>query len=69
MNDQSAPIDALGDELYLALRQREVVEPLSARHPSLTIEQAYRIQQRMLNRRLQDGEQVVGKKSASPRKR
>jgi 2-oxopent-4-enoate/cis-2-oxohex-4-enoate hydratase len=62
MSDHAIPVDALGDELYMALRQREVVEPLSARHAGLTIEQAYGIQQRMLNRRLQDGECVVGKK-------
>lgn len=55
-------IDALGDELYTALRGKHTIEPLSDRHPELTIEQAYRIQERMMLRRRQDGERIVGKK-------
>jgi 2-oxopent-4-enoate/cis-2-oxohex-4-enoate hydratase len=55
-------IDSLGDELYTALRTQQVVEPLSNRYPDITIEQAYAIQQRMLLRRQQDGERIVGKK-------
>lgn len=54
--------EKLGDELYEALSQRRVLEPLSTRHPDITIEHAYAIQQRMLARRLAAGEQVVGKK-------
>lgn len=54
--------DTLGDELYAALRDRRVVDPLSGRHPDLTIEDAYAIQQRMLSHRLAAGERVVGKK-------
>ncbi|ADU98114.1 2-oxopent-4-enoate hydratase [Alicycliphilus denitrificans] len=54
--------EQLGEELYQALRQRQVLEPLSNRHPGLTIEDAYAIQQRMLARRLAAGEKVVGKK-------
>lgn len=53
---------ALGDELYAALRECRVVEPLSNRHPDITIDDAYAIQQRMLARRLEAGERVVGKK-------
>jgi len=55
-------IDTLGDELYTALRGRHTIEPLSDRYPELTIEQAYRIQERMMLRRRQDGERIVGKK-------
>jgi len=55
-------IETLGDELYNALRARTVVEPLTSRHPDITIEDAYHIQQRMIARRLQAGERVVGKK-------
>ena len=51
-------IETLGDELYTALRDRQVVDPLSTRFPDITIEQAYRIQERMLQRRLQDGERI-----------
>ena len=56
------PIESLGDELYAALRGRHTIEPLSSRHPQLTIEQAYSIQERMMLRRRQDGERIVGKK-------
>lgn len=52
----------LGDELYQALAGRQVVEPLTARHPDITMDDAYAIQQRMLAHRLAAGEKVVGKK-------
>lgn len=55
-------IGTLGDELYSALCTRTVVEPLTSRHPDIIIEDAYHIQQRMISRRLQAGERVVGKK-------
>lgn len=55
-------IGTLGDELYSALCTRTVVEPLTSRHPEITVEDAYHIQQRMISRRLQAGERVVGKK-------
>ena len=54
--------DHLGEELYQALVQRQTLAPLSERHPGLTLEDAYAIQQRMLARRLAAGERVVGKK-------
>jgi len=47
MTSPDLSLDALGDELYTALRQCQVLEPLTRRHPALTIEQAYRIQQRL----------------------
>ena len=55
-------IEQLGDELYHALVKREVLAPLTERHPDITIEDAYRIQQRMIARRLEAGERIVGKK-------
>ena len=51
-----------GDELYAALRARATVQPLSEREPSITIDDAYHVSRRLLERRLGDGEQVVGKK-------
>ena len=57
-----ALIARLGDELYTALTSCEVLDPLTNRHPEITIEDAYRIQQQMLSRRLAAGEKVVGKK-------
>lgn len=51
-----------GDELYEALLARYTVRPLLEREPDITIDDAYRIQQRMVERRLQAGETIVGKK-------
>ncbi|AYH43778.1 2-oxopent-4-enoate hydratase [Azoarcus sp. DN11] len=55
-------IERLGDELYQALVKRETLAPLTERHPDITIEDAYRVQQRMIARRLEAGECIVGKK-------
>ncbi|MBN3786015.1 2-oxopent-4-enoate hydratase [Burkholderia sp. Ac-20353] len=55
-------ISSLGDELYAALTDRRVLEPLTSRHTDLTIEDAYRIQQRLNARRVEAGEQIIGKK-------
>ena len=52
----------LGDELFDALQARRTVPPLTSRHPEITIDDAYAIQQRMMARRLAAGERVVGKK-------
>jgi 2-oxopent-4-enoate/cis-2-oxohex-4-enoate hydratase len=53
---------ALGDELYRALRARTTVPPLTAREPEITIDDAYHISRRLLERRLADGETIIGKK-------
>ncbi len=58
----SAKINALGDELYNALRSQQSIAPLTEREPDITIDDAYYISLRMLNRRQEDGEKVVGKK-------
>lgn len=58
----SAKINALGDELYNALRSQQSIAPLTQREPDITIDDAYYISLRMLNRRQEDGEKVVGKK-------
>ncbi|ART46900.1 2-oxopent-4-enoate hydratase [Acidovorax carolinensis] len=55
-------IQQLGDELFDALQGRKTLAPLTSRHPGITIDDAYAIQQRMLARRLAAGERVVGKK-------
>lgn len=52
----------LGDELYEALRNRTTVSPLTEREADLTIEDAYHISLRMLDRRIKDGESIIGKK-------
>ncbi len=56
-------IEALGDELYTALRACETLPPLTDREADITIEDAYHISLRMVNQRLErDGEKIVGKK-------
>ena len=58
----NAKIEHYGDELYQALVSRTPVDPLTDREPSITIEDAYQIQLRMIQRRLDAGETIVGKK-------
>jgi 2-oxopent-4-enoate/cis-2-oxohex-4-enoate hydratase len=58
----AAEATRLGDELYAALRERRTVAPITERFPDVTIDDAYAISRRMLDRRLSDGERVVGKK-------
>lgn len=55
-------IEQLGEELLQALRGRMTVPPLTARHPQLSIEQAYLISLHMLRLREAAGERVIGKK-------
>ena len=55
-------ITSLGDELCTALAECRVVEPLTSRHPGLTIDDAYAIQQHLMARRLAAGEKIIGKK-------
>lgn len=55
-------ITELGDELFAALRARQVVEPLTAREPAIDVDDAYRISLRLLERRTADGERLIGKK-------
>ena len=63
MQGQAFSIDGAADALYAALRNRSPIAPLTASHPDLSIEDAYRIQQRLVSRRQQeDRERIVGKK-------
>ena len=56
-------IEELGDELYGALRARRTLTPLTERWPEITIEDAYHVSLRMVNRRIEDdGERIIGKK-------
>lgn len=57
-----AKIEKYGDELYEALINRKAVAPLTDREPEITIEDAYQIQQRMIQRRVDAGETIIGKK-------
>ncbi|MBH1965423.1 MAG: 2-oxopent-4-enoate hydratase [Comamonadaceae bacterium] len=51
-----------GDALYDALINSRPIEPLTDSEPDITIEDAYQIQLRMIQRRIERGETVVGKK-------
>ena len=55
-------ISSLGDELYAAVKDCRVLDPLTSRYADLTIEDAYRIQQRLNACRIEAGERVIGKK-------
>ncbi len=55
-------VNQLGDELYNALLTKTPLDPLTTRHPDMSIVDAYAIQQRMIACRLNAGEKVVGKK-------
>ncbi|MCB0120708.1 MAG: 2-oxopent-4-enoate hydratase [Caldilineaceae bacterium] len=55
-------IQQYGDELYQALINRTPVVPLTDRESDITIEDAYQIQLRMVQRRVEAGETIVGKK-------
>jgi 2-oxopent-4-enoate/cis-2-oxohex-4-enoate hydratase len=58
-----AKIQALGDELYVALRECRTLAPLTDRESGIQIEDSYHISQRMVSRRVEDdGEVIVGKK-------
>ena len=59
---EQTTIVQLGDELYEALRNCRTVAPLTERHPDITIDNAYHIQQQLLKRRIEQGAHVVGKK-------
>jgi len=58
----AATKSALGDELFDALRARRTVAPLTERVPAITIDDAYWISRRLLERRLSNGETLIGKK-------
>lgn len=55
-------IAQLGNDLYEALSSQSTLAPLTERYADITVEDAYHISQRFLDRRLAAGETVVGKK-------
>lgn len=55
-------IQTCGDELFDAWRERRVLAPLLERFPGITTADAYAISLRMVARRVQAGETIVGKK-------
>ena len=55
-------IKQYGDELYHAMQSKQAVAPLTARESDISIEDAYHISLQMLNRRIDAGAKVIGKK-------
>lgn len=55
-------IAQFGDALYAALRARTTIAPLTGQAPDITIEDAYQVSVHFLERRLADGESMIGKK-------
>jgi 2-oxopent-4-enoate/cis-2-oxohex-4-enoate hydratase len=51
-----------GDELYEALVNRQQIKPLTERYNDITIDDAYHISMHLVNRRLDAGEKIIGKK-------
>ncbi len=54
--------ETLGQELFLAAKTRQVGEPLTARYPDMTAEDAYFIQQHMIGHYLDEGHRITGRK-------
>ncbi|MBU6958972.1 2-oxopent-4-enoate hydratase [Pseudomonas sp. CVAP len=60
MNKQE--IHVLGQQLHQALSNCQALAPLTDTYPDMTLEQAYEVQLSMIQRRLDDGQRVIGKK-------
>lgn len=55
-------IEACSSALFNALNSAVLIEPLRQRYPELTIADAYAVSLSLLQRRLENGEKIVGKK-------
>lgn len=53
---------ACGDELYQALVERKTLRPFTERFDDISVDDAYHISLRMMERRLAAGEKIIGKK-------
>lgn len=54
--------EKLGDELYQALITQSTLTPFTEREADITIDDAYYISLRMVSRRVEAGEKIIGKK-------
>lgn len=59
---QKININHLAEELYKAEKTRMPVEPLTDRFSAVTLEEAYNVQLVNVNRRINQGERIIGKK-------
>jgi 2-oxopent-4-enoate/cis-2-oxohex-4-enoate hydratase len=60
---KTALIETLADELFIALETRRTIPLISARYPEITVEDAYVISKKVLDKRLAAGERLIGKKN------
>lgn len=51
-----------GDELFEAMRSQKTLRPFTERYEDISIEDAYHISLRMVERRVASGERIIGKK-------
>ncbi len=51
-----------GDTLFECMKNRTTIDPITDQESDITIEDAYHISLQMLQRRLDDGEKIIGKK-------
>lgn len=51
-----------GDELFDAMTKRQTLRPFTERFDDFTIDDAYHVSLRMVERRVQSGERIIGKK-------
>ncbi len=58
----SEQIARCGNELYSAMQDRRTIAPLTDQHAGISIDDAYHISLQMLERRLEAGESIIGKK-------
>ncbi len=62
MTETNQSIEQSGNDLYRAFLERKTLTPFTERLDSISIDDAYRIQQQFVGRRIAAGEVVIGKK-------
>lgn len=62
MTISDADVREMGEALFDARRRRTAIEPLTDRHPDMTMADGYRVQQDLVRRHLDQGDRVIGYK-------
>lgn len=58
----SSDIELAATELFDAEQQRQQIDPITLRHPDMTMDDAYAIQKHWVDRKIADGRRVIGYK-------
>jgi 2-keto-4-pentenoate hydratase len=61
-SSRADPLADLAEQLYRAEQRRQPIKPLTDSHPALSLQDAYKIQQMNVTRRLAAGEKILGHK-------